>query len=204
MSDVMEAQKDYFRVHLKQCSTNPGLHKHSMADSKQYLEVLETMSTPGEFMQHVQSTGNMVSTNKAEALDRVANRILIHEVLGNEKKLKAEEQRLEIIKNAQTHQELAQNLEAFETENDLEFQEDKACGQIASIFSALFELVTELPGGNGYQRNLANLKEYWKMMLETDTDCTWEKLVSYPPYRDRIVFTDAQLPVLEKIFREVL
>ncbi len=69
--------------------------------------------------------------------------------------------------------------------------------------NAIFHLQTDAKGSGDEERSLVKFHAYWKLMREADPHVSWEKIISYKPYRDRIIFTDEQLTVLEKVFREV-
>ncbi len=203
MSDTFEMQKRYFTSQLKQFRTRPALNRARISDCEYYIEMLEDTGTLEEFMARIRETGNMVSTAKAESSDRYSNRAFIYEQLGQERKVEADRRRLDLIDAASTHIELAQSLEDFEQDNRLEFLENQAIMAVGSIIRAVFHLATDPPGSGARTRNLANLKAYWKLFAEADPEASWERLLSYRPYRDRIIFTDEQLALLEPVFREV-
>jgi hypothetical protein len=203
MGDSFDAQRRYFQVQLERCLKKPGLHKNKTADLKLYLKALEEAGSPAAFKRYVQKTGNMVSTGKAEARDRYENRAFIYEKLGQARKVQADRQRVEIIEKAETHRELAENLESFERESDLEFQENKAIGAVVSILKAVFHLATDPKGSGDRKRNIINFNTYWKQMKEAYPESSWSGLLSYKPYRDRIIFTDKQMATLKKVLEAV-
>ena len=203
MDNSFEMQKRYFTSQLKQFRTKPELNRNRIKDNEYYLEMLEDAGSPAEFKKRIQQTGNMVSTAKAEGFDRYDNRAFIYEKLGQEKKTEADRLRLEIIESAKTHIELSQKLEDFEQQNNLAFNENKAMNALGSVINALFHLNTDAEGSGGEERSLLKFQAYWKLMNEADPDISWEKIMTYTAYRDRIIFTDEQLAVLGKIFMEV-
>ncbi|MCK5116759.1 MAG: hypothetical protein KAR44_09180 [Candidatus Aegiribacteria sp.] len=203
MSNSFEMQKRYFTSQLKQFGTKPELNRARIMDCEYYLEMLEEAGSPGEFKTRIQQTGNMVSTAKAESYDRYDNRAFIYDRLEQEKKAEEDRLRLEIIESAETHTDLSQKLEDFEQNTKLSFNENKAITALGSIMNALFHLNTDVPGSNDEERSLIKFQAYWKLMFEADPQVSWKKIISYKPYRDRIIFTDAQLTVLEKVFGEV-
>ncbi len=203
MIDSFEMQKRYFTSQLKQFRTKPELNRARIKDCEYYLEMMEKAGSPAEFKRRVQQTGNMVSASKAEGFDRYDNRAFIYEKLEQERKAEEDRLRLEIIESAATHNELSQKLEEFEQNAKLSFNENKAINSVNSIISALFHLNTDGTGSNDEERSLVKFHTYWKLMKEADPDISWEKIMTYRPYRDRIIFTDEQMAVLEKIFMEV-
>ena len=203
MDNSFEMQKRYFTSQLKQFGTKPALNRARIKDCEYYIEMMEETGSPAEFKKRIQQTGNMVSTAKAESFDRYDNRAFIYNSLEQEKKAEEDRLRLEIIKSAETHTELSQKLEDFELNTKLSFNENKAINSMGSIMNALFHLHTDAKGSNDEERSLIKFQAYWKLMNEADPDISWEKIISYKPYRDRIIFTDEQLTVLEKVFREV-
>ncbi len=203
MIDSFEMQKRYFTSQLKQFRTNPELNRARMKDCEYFLEMMEETGSPAEFKKRIQQTGNMVSTAKAESCDRYDNRAFIYEKLEQEKKAEEDRLRLGIIESAETHNELSQKLEAFEQNTKMSFNENKAINALGSIISALFHLNTDAVGSADEERSLIKFQAYWKLMNEADPDISWEKIMSYKPYRDRIIFTDEQMAVLEERFMEV-
>lgn len=203
MDNSFEMQKRYFISQLKQFRTKPELNRARIRDCEYYLEMLEEAGTPSEFKKRIQQTGNMVSTAKAEGFDRYDNRAFIYEKLGQERKAEADRLRLEIIESAETHSEFSQKLEDFEQQNNLAFNENKAMNVLSSVINALFHLNTDAKGSGDEKRSLLKFQAYWKLMNEADPDVSWEKIMTYQPYRDRIIFTDEQMEVLKKKFMEV-
>lgn len=203
MIDSFEMQKRYFTSQLKQFRTKPELNRARIKDCEYYLEMMEKAGSPAEFKRRVQQTGNMVSASKAEGFDRYDNRAFIYEKLEHERKAEEDRLRLEIIESAATHNELSQKLEEFEQNAKLSFNENKAINSVNSIISALFHLNTDGAGSNDKERSLINFQTYWKLVKEADRDVSWEKIMTYKPYRDRIIFTDEQMAAIEKKFREV-
>ncbi len=203
MGDSFEMQKRYFTSQLKQLRTKPELNRARIKDCEYYLAMLEEAGSPGEFKKRIQQTGNMVSTAKAESLDRYDNRAFIYDSLEQEKKAEEDRLRLEIIESAENHTDLSQKLEDFERNTELSFNENKAITSLASVINAIFHLQTDAKGSGDEERSLVKFHAYWKLMKEADPHVSWEKIVSYKPYRDRIIFPDEQLTVLERVFREV-
>jgi len=202
MSDI-GMQKRYFQSKLRKYEKRPELHRALIDDCRHYLQMLEECDSPVDFKRRVEEEGNMFSSARAEVTARYANRISVFRALGQKRKLSEDRQRLEVIAAAEGHADLAQKLEAFEGESSLTLQENSAMNHLDSIISALFQLCTDMPGSNDEERSLAKFREYWRLMQEADPEVSWEKIVGYPPYRDRIVFTDEQLKVIGKKFQEV-
>ncbi|MCD4701505.1 MAG: hypothetical protein K8S24_06580 [Candidatus Aegiribacteria sp.] len=203
MGSSFTMQKRYFTSQLEQFRTESELNRARIKDCEYYLEMMEEAGSPAEFNKRIQQTGNMVSTAKAESCDRYDNRAFIYEELGQERKLEEDRLRLEIIESADTHSELCQKLEDFEQNTELTFNENKAITALGSVINALFHLNTDASGSNDKERSLIKFQTYWKLMNEADPDVSWEKIMAYEPYRDRIIFTDEQMAVLEKRFVEV-
>jgi len=165
--------------------------------------MLQRAGSPGGFMEMVRNSGNMVSSSKAEAHDRYRNRAAVYDALGQEKKAAEDRQRLDIVESARTHGELAGKLTGFEESTRMAFDENKAMNAVGSVVEALFQLCTDPPGSGAEERSMAKFAAYWKQMKEADPDVSWRRIMSYPAYRDRIIFTDIQMAVLERKFREV-
>ena len=202
MSDTFEMQRRYFTSQLERYRKDPALNRAKIRDCEHYLEMLEQAGSLERFTEMVRETGNMVSTAKAEIHDRYGNRAFIYRRLGQERKAEADGYRLDLVETASTHQELAQSLEDFEGENRLEFMENQAIMAVGSIIKAVFHLATDPPGSAARTRNLSNLHTCWTLLEEADPEASWERLLSYRPYRDRIIFTDGELALLEPVFRE--
>ncbi|MFP4365115.1 MAG: hypothetical protein ACLFR1_14730 [Spirochaetia bacterium] len=204
MGDSFEAQKHYFQVQIEQAKDKPYLHKNIIEDCKHYLQILEETGSPAAFKKHVQKTGNMLSSGKANVRDRYENRLALYQTLGSQKKAEADKIRLQVIDEASTHQELAQALEDIEASTrPLEQQENKATMAASQIIKAVFHLATDPPGSEAERRSATNFREYWKQLKEADPEISWEKLTTYRPYRNRMIFTDKQLSALKQVFQEV-
>jgi len=203
MDNSYEMQKRYFTSQLKQFRTKTELNRARIEDCEYYLEMMEEAGSPAEFKKRIQQTGNMVSTARAESYDRYDNRAFTYEELGQERKAEEDRLRLEIIESAENHSELSQKLEEFEQNTELAFNENKAINALGSIINALFHLNTDGADSNDEERSLIKFQTYWKLMNEADPDVSWEKIMTYKPYRDRIIFTDEQMAVLENKFMEV-
>ncbi|MBD3278821.1 MAG: hypothetical protein GF388_11025 [Candidatus Aegiribacteria sp.] len=201
--DNYQLQKRYFQVRLERFRQRPELHNALIEDCERYISMLEESGSTGDFMKRIKETGNMVSTAKAKALDRCTNRIAVFSTLGQQKKALEDDERLQVIRSARTHRELAEKLEAFENETRLSFNENKAMNALGPMMENLFNLCTDPPGSSARERSLAGFREYWKQMKEADPEVSWEKIMQYDAYRDRLIFTDGQLKVIEKVFREV-
>ncbi|MBN2586856.1 MAG: hypothetical protein JXR55_06150, partial [Candidatus Fermentibacteraceae bacterium] len=146
---------------------------------------------------------NMVSSSKAEALDRYRNRAAVYDALGQERKAAEDRQRMDVIQSARTHGELAEKLTVYEESTVTAYAENKAMNALGSVIEALFHLCTDPPGSGAEERSKAKFAAYWVQMKEADPDVSWQKIMDYPAYRDRVIFTESQMAVLEKKFREV-
>ena len=203
MIDSFEMQKRYFTAQLEKFSVRPELHSAMISDCEYYLSMLSETGSPGAFKRKVQQTGNMLSTGKANAIDRYRNRALVYDVLGHVMKAEEDRQRISLIESATTQAELSALLTRFEEETEMGRNENLALNALGSVVSSLFQLCTDPPGSKDRARSLAVFQEYWKQMKSADPDVSWEKIISYKPYRDRMPFTDRQLGFLEGVFREV-
>lgn len=204
MDNLLNAQKRYFQVQLDRCRKRPALHKHKIADCEQYLKVLNDSGSLAAFAKYVEETGNMVSSARAEALDRCANRLFLYEKLGLRHRAGAEKLRFAAAEQAKAHRELGEGLTAAEEKaGALEHRESRAILAAVHVVRDLFHLATDPEGSDARKRSLAGFKEYLKQLKEADPEFSWSKLTTYPPYRDRISFSDSQLASLEKTYREV-
>ncbi|MBN1534441.1 MAG: hypothetical protein JXA20_17335 [Spirochaetes bacterium] len=203
MGDAFSALKRYFQVQLDRCGKRPGLHRRKRDDCALYLKVLDDTGSPEAFREYVERTGNMVSTGKAEAADRYDNRAFIYEKLGQTRKVREDRERVAIIEGAETHRDVAEKLEAFERQSKVTMQENSALAAVASVMRAVFHLATDPKGSEAQKRNIANLNAYWKQMKESDPGHSWEQIMTYAPYRDRLPFTDSQMGLLNRALREV-
>jgi hypothetical protein len=203
VTDTFSMQKRYFTSQLERFRTRPSLHRELIRDCEYYLEMLEEAGTPEAFLTRVRKTGNMLSTPKAQACDRYRNRAAIYDALGQARKAREDRDRVQTVERAGTHVELSSMLEEFETTTIEGYDEDRAMNALSSVMSALFHLCTDGASSGDRERSLAKFRAYWSQMLDADPDVCWERMVSYPAYRDRIVFTDDQLKVLEAVFKEV-
>jgi hypothetical protein len=150
-------------------------------------------------MNFVNQNGNMLSSTKAEILDRYENRAFLYIKLNMKRKHQAQLERIQIIKNAKTHSELSTTMYSFETETILEFNENKAISLVLNLVRTLFEM-SIYPDGTVETREIAvKMKDLWCQLKEIDSEICWDIIRSYPPYRNRMIFTDAQLDLLGNI-----
>ena len=68
----------------------------------------------------------------------------------------------------------------------------------------LLDNTQECANPKAKQSKLAGLQMHLKMMKENDPECSWEKLKTYAPYRQRIPFDDTRLEMLRDWFEEAL
>lgn len=203
MNEDLQMQKRYFSSKLEKYRKKPDIHRELIRDCEYYLDMLDEVASPGEFKRKVRRTGNMLSTAKADALDRYGNRAAVYDALGQARKAEEERERLTLIESVETHNDLSVKLEGFENNTRKSYNENLAMNALGSVIKSLFHLCTDPPRSKDRERSLANFREYWRQMKEADPDVSWEKITDYPAYRDRIVFTDRQMSILEETFREV-
>lgn len=203
MPDPYEMQKRYFTAQLEKFNEKPELHSDMIKDCEYYLEMLEETGSTRAFKRKISQTGNMLSSAKANALTRYRNRLGVYLALGQEHKAEEERQRIAVVEKANSHGELSSLLEEFESRADIGNKESKALNFLSTVVTAVFQLCTDGSGSKDESRNLIVFREYWKMMKEADPEVSWEKMMVYKPYRDRLFFTDRQMGFLERKFREV-
>lgn len=203
MPNSHEMQKRYFTAQLEKFKEKPELHSDMIKDCEYYLEMLEETGSPGAFKRKVNQTGNMVSTAKANALCKYQNRLHVYMALGQEHKAEEERQRIAGVKMAESHADLSSLIQEFENKTDIGSKENKALNFLSSVTSSLFQLCTDGRGSGAETSDLAVFKEYWRMFKEVDPEISWERIMTYKPYRDRLPFTDRQMGFLERKFREV-
>ncbi len=203
MPDSHEMQKRYFTAQLEKFKEKPELYSDMIKDCEYYLKMLEETGSPAAFKRKVNQTGNMVSAAKANALCRYRNRLHVYMALGQEHKADEERQRIAVVKMAESHGELSSLIEEFEGKTDIGSKENKALNFLSSVMAALFQLCSDGRGSRDESRDLAVFKKYWRMMKEVDPEISWERIMTYKPYRDRLPFTDRQMSFIERKFREV-
>lgn len=201
--DDFQLQRRYFQARLERFDKRPDLHSAQIADCHHYLEMLDEAGSPGRFMEMVRNSGNMLSMAKAESTDRYRNRAAVYRALGQERKEREDLRRLDVILGAGTHAELSRSLEEFETSSKENYEENRAMNALGPMMEALFNLCTDPPGSGAEELSMSTFREYWKQMREADPGVTWRKIMEYDAYRDRLIFTDRQMRVLEVRFREV-
>lgn len=202
MTDPMELQRRYFTARLEKFGIKPRLHRAQIEDCHFHLKMLEEAGSPAAFMEQVKQTGNMVSSAKANAADRYANRAHIYDMLGHEGKAEEDRTRLSVIGSARTHAELNAKLEEFETNASLGMNENRAINAVVPMIEALFHLCTDNPGGNDRNRSLVKFREYRRQLCEADPGFAWHRLMTHRPYRDLLPFTDRQMAFLEEKYTE--
>lgn len=201
---LLEESIRYLELRLAECQGRPELHQNQIAAYQYFLEMARASSDGDDYTRRIRETGNMFQLARAESMDRYQNLVRIHQTVQDDRKLRGDFLNLNAARDAQSHQDLNTRMTAAATEAQQWTQAGmQSVGQVRSVLCELVDWALECKP-EVKPSKLAMLQHSWGLLKQADPDCTWEKLCSYPPYRQRIPFDDARLAQLGVWFKEAI
>ena len=200
--DMMKETIRYLEARLAECNTRPDLHCEQIRALENYLQMARTLPAD-EYKSRIEQE-KMFALAQAEIIDRNQNLLRVHKTVGAASKMVVDRMMVEAAKTSHNHAELNDKITAVtESGTKATSAAQQAEGNITAIFNALLDLVLD---AKPYRRdsNVEIIRSNWNRILQADPDCTWEKLCTYPPYRNRIPFDNARLERIGKWFKEVV
>jgi len=200
--DKLAQSIEYLEANLALCRGRPEIHANQIAAYSRYLEMARSSSSAQEYEQRVKADGDMFEVNRSLALDRYANSVRIHRMMGDDRALRAAFLGLRAAREATGHQDLDAKLTAATEEaRPLNDAARATTGQIRDLLNNLLDWAMQA-NPSAKAGHLASLRHNWEQVTSRDPDCTFDKLRTYPPYRRRIPFTDEKLALLGRWFEE--
>lgn len=199
----MKDHVGYLEACLKRCQTRPDLNQAQMEAYQKYLEMAGSASSPEEYADQVKASG-MYEIARAESLDRFRNRAELYRKLGDLGSAEAWQAGFEALSKASNHEEV--NNEVSRTTEAVTASapaRGAARDAVEGLFTSLLDWAMQ-QNPEAKATHLAMVRHHWSMIHKGDPACTWERLVSHPPYRNRIPFSGARLGVIEGWFRKAV
>ena len=203
-SDELTKSLEYLDAHLALCRSRPEIHGNQIAAYERYLDMARSSTSAQDYEQKVKADGDMFEVNRSLALDRYSNSVRIHRTMGDDRALRAAFTGLRAAREATGHGDLDTRLTAA-TEQASPLQEAArvTTGQIRDLLSNLLDWAMQA-SPSAKATHLASLRHNWQQITSHDPECTFEKLLTYPPYRRRIPFSDEKLRSLGSWFKEAI
>ena len=188
----MDRHARYLELRLDRCLARPELHRHQIPVLRELIALARSGVSPAEYNRRA---GHLFGLVRAEWLDRYDNLADIHTALGNERGQRASA----VARKAAVATTFAEFAAAMQ----------RATARVAAIelaaanaADALMPLVVNLlywatEAAELRREPLAALiKGLWRTIQQNDPGCSWQRICSYPPYRNRLPFGDDALAML--------
>lgn len=203
MSDLMKEQKLYLEARLRECETKPELNRNQIAEYRNYLDMLASSKNAAEYADAIASSGDMFSLSQAEQLDRYENSQKIKKIFGDEKGASAEQIRIDAVKQSTGHADLYTQISGVsDSVNERISVSRQAVEQVMNLIGALVYYGTACASRKSERKT--GVLGVWNNLASMDPDITFDKIISYPPYRSVIPFDDARIRRIESWLKEVL
>jgi len=202
--DLLEESIRYLELRLAECQARPELHQNQIAAYQYFLEMGRASSDGDDYTRRIRETGNMFQLARAESMDRNHNLVRIHQTMQDDRKVNGDLVGYHAARDSQSHEDFNNRMTAAASTAQQWTQAGmQSVGQVRSLFCDLVDWALESKP-EVKPSKLATLQHSWGMLRQADPECTWEKLCSFPPYRQRIPFDDARLAQLGVWFKEAI
>lgn len=194
-------QKRYLELRLAACRHRPELHAHSIAAYEHNLRALAASPSLGAYLAY---TDNLFEVCRAEWLDWRYNNLRIYASLGDAAKARTAKLQYDAGHSATGHADFSTAVCASHAEAaQHEANAGTAEGTLALLVTGLLDWHVET---NTAVRGalLDKVDALWSTLRNADPSCTWQRLRSYPPYRDRLPFSDDALDVIGTWLHEAI
>lgn len=202
--NMLEESIRYLELRRAEGQARPELHQHHNAAYEFFLDMAQSSADGDDYTRRIRESGNMYQLARAESMDRYQNFMRIHQAMQDDRKVHGDQLNLSAARDSQSHEDFNNRVTAATTEAQQWTQAAQFCAsQLSSIFAALLDWALECKPASKAS-NLATLQQRWGMMCQYDPGCSWDKLTTFPPYRQRIPFDDARLAQLGVWFKEAI
>ncbi|MBP7737805.1 MAG: hypothetical protein KA369_17615 [Spirochaetes bacterium] len=186
----------YLAARLAEGDRRPDLHKNISSVYQAYLKIIR--ERPQDYAAEV---GDMFAVPRAEQLDRSENFRSLYERLKHGERVKAYGERKRAVEGSTGYGDLYANMEeARRKTEELLPVEDRRRDLLQEFMAALVSWRVAIPKNKAGSRN--SVLAAWEKLKELDPDLSWERLRSWPPYRNCLYHNDEQLSLLERWFGE--
>jgi len=200
MDDLTREHVRYLERRLARCWERPDLHRYQIAAYQHLLLLARRAKDWREYDRALERSGGLFSLVQAEHIDRHDNarrraRALQDDVAFDHARrageAAAEGTDMETLRRRGTEVEAV-----AEREREGAAAAREAVGDLlAAIVGFACERRPELR-----VEHAARVRRIWARITGLDPACTWEKLASYPPYRQRIPFDLPRIAQMRDLF----
>lgn len=182
----------YLESRLSACRAWPELHRHQIEAYQRLLDLARGARDAADYHRELEARALALEVVRAEWLDRYHHAACIHDALGDEAQRRAAAARFHAGRQRDflaaitaTEQQYAATIAAARASQDA----------LAPLLMSLLDWRLE-DDADLRERRLGEIRGLWGVIQEGDAGCTWQRICSYPPYRNRIPFDDTGLALL--------
>jgi hypothetical protein len=182
----------YLERWLSACEAWPALHRHQIAAYQRLLELARGVRDAADYHRALQARGLALDAVRAEWLDRYHHAACLHRALGDETQRGAAAMRFHagqepdfLAAITATEQQYAARIAAGRASQDA----------LAPLLMSLLDWRLEADEALGARR-LDEVRGLWGVIQAGDPGCTWQRICSHPPYRNRVPFDDTGLALV--------
>lgn len=198
MSDEIENAEKYIEARLAECLPRPELHRNIIEVYKQYLKIIK--ERPQDY---VREAGDMFAVMRGEQLDRNENLEALHKKFSHAETADAYKARAEAVRASTGYGDIY--IKAGEarkaTEHLLSIEQSRR-DSLAVLCRGIVAWKVAIDSDRSGLKNA--VIGSWESLKKLDSDLSWEKLRSHPPYRNSLYYNNEQLSLLEGWFMEII
>ncbi len=171
----------YLKLRLAQCAERPRLHVHQIEALRQ----LQSTTGPAD----PSDPNHFWPLIRAELLDRYANQYALYDALGDDRLKSIAAKMGAEVRSTAALEQLAPALNRAITATRLIYTDVATC---IDALSSLVLLGFDWAIGGDNDRRITyeqTMKVLWRTLQEHDPGCNWERVESYPPYRNCLPFS---------------
>ncbi len=197
MDERIKDAELYLAARLAECEGRPDLHRNTAQVYRNYLAVVR--ERPNDY---VREAGDMFAVMKAEQLDRNENFAALHRKFRNFESVLAYEERAKAVGESTGYGDFyTKNGEAQKRTKgllDIEFEKRDL---LMSLMKSIVAWRVGIPADRASAKPQA--RAAWGRLAQIDSDFSWERIRSHPPYRNCLYYNNEQLGLLERWFKEM-
>ncbi|MCP4137183.1 MAG: hypothetical protein GY754_39810 [bacterium] len=198
MADHMRDSLGYLAAQKKAAENKPHLHRTVIKVLSHYLKIGQE-----EPENYLEKAGDMFLNAQAEQLDRQANFFDLYKKLQYKERQQAHKTMYEAIKEAKGYGDLNTRItDARKETEELIFMENRKKEHLLNFIEIVLSHHIELEKDK--EQFIYKAKIEWSKLQELDPDVSWEKICTFPPYRNALYYDDDRLALLKEWISEVL
>ncbi len=198
MSSELDNAEKYLEARLAECLPRPELHRNTIDVYRHYLKIIK--ERPQDYVREV---GDMFPVMKSEQLDRNENFANLHGNFLHKEIADAYTARAGAVRASTGYGDIyIKTGEAQKaTEHLLSLEQNKRDSLAVLCRGIVAWKVAIDKDRSGLKSRVISS---WESLKKLDSDLSWEKLKSHPPYRNSLYYNNEQLSLLENWFMEIL